>query len=205
MKKLVFIIFILTPILLNAQKAKFDFGFVVNAIKSNSTIEMSEASPFDDIVSTGKWGFELGFGLYCIKNNVLTFRFAPSASFEEEIILFQGPSSTRGIPSETIYLRLPLHFIITPIKDQFYLMTGFSSNICLQKEEEDPLSFLYACKNDYTFDLGIGYPVIIRSIKISPELKYSLGLNDVTEWSYSASIGNYRRNRLSLGFYITGN
>ncbi len=129
-------------------------------------------------------------------------------SFEKEEYVFYSDSEQESLLFDPAYLRLPFHILITPIKNHFYVLGGFSSNLLVQKGDEDPTEQLHLKNNDFSFDFGIGYPIVIESMRISPEFKYSMGLSNAinsNETIYENGIDMLNRDSFRIGIYISGN
>ena len=208
MKVVLFTFLLFISLSTYGQKTKFEYGFVFGLNKNNHDLTTTDSSIFSDIKSVNKWGFELGFIFQWINNKNLSFRFSPTVSFEEEEYVFYYSNGQESLLFQPTYLRLPFHLLITPIKDHFYILGGISSNVFVQKGQDDPTEKLFLKSTDFSFDIGLGYPIIIKSMRISPEFKYSMGLNNVLKSNdsiYESGISSLKRNTFRITLYVSGN
>ena len=170
---------------------------------------MSESSIYDDIISTNKWGFEIGLNVFFLKREKTNFRFSPTISLEQEEITFSNAANNGEVLLfDHGILRLPLHFMIRPTNKELYFLSGFSTNILMQLEKEDVDNFLDLKNYDFSLDFGIGFPIPIKILILTPEIKYGIGLNNILSGdntTFENSIESFHRNRLSIGISLTAN
>lgn len=209
MKKLLVIIYCLIPLSTYCQEPKVDYGFYVGNIRNYHNIKISESSIYNVIRSTNTWGFEIGLNIFFLKRENINMRVSPTISFEREEITFSNSVNSGDILTfEPSFIRLPCHLMIRPTNKYLYILSGLSSNILLQGQKEEAFKFLKLKNYDISLDFGLGFQIPIKILLLTPEIKYSIGLNNIlngNSTNFEKSIESFNRNRISLGISLRTN
>jgi hypothetical protein len=162
---------------------------------------------------TGEGGFNLGIvsdmkmGEYC------NLRFTPSLSFAQRNLYFtllqNGSVTTLKKPVESTFIDFPLNvkYKSARYKDmRVYILGGlkYSLDLASNKKVKDETAIVIRLKpNNYAAELGFGFDFYLNFFKFSPEIKYSVGINNVLlkdNKIYSNSIGKLYSNVWLLSF-----
>jgi hypothetical protein len=130
-------------------------------------------------VSTLKPGFSVGIITDLRLSRYFNLRFTPTLHFGERQLNFRfknGPDST-SITSIPICLPIYLKYSAER-KDNYrpYLIAGGGAYINLSRDESKAIVLN---PFDYYAEFGIGCDIYFSFFKLAPELKYSIGLNNM--------------------------
>lgn len=141
----------------------------------------------------------IGFRVGVISDFAFTKRFSlqPKAELSFNRIKFRD--GTQELAVNPVDLEFSSHFKIRtkPCPRSFYFILGPNIKVPIGSEEATTLP----TRQDVALDLGIGYDVGIGNIRISPELRYSIGLMNITE---STNIQDLRFHNISLILNFSG-
>ena len=171
---------------------KFNLGFLMG-INYNTYIMDEEINVRDEMEGTIARNVELipryGLSLGIITNfritNNLSLRIIPAVSLEQRNIDFHiegEPVSNRQI--EATYFNVP---VTLQFKSNYYnrmrvyLVGGgqFGVNFASNKKVRDDPNLLKIQKQDISLVVGAGITLYGETIKLSPEIRYSVGLSNI--------------------------
>ena len=128
-------------------------------------------------------GFSVGIIGDRYINEYFNVRITPTLHFGERKFVFReqatGEEYTKSLKSN--YLSLPLHFKFNAGRINNYrpyLIAGAYANMDINRSKDEALRFK---KMDYGLEFGIGCSFYLPLFKLSPELKFSLGLADLID------------------------
>lgn len=191
----------------NAQRAKvlnlpkYDekvahFGFTLGINSTNFILEPDpEIKSFDSIYSVepvAQPGFNLGIVSNLRLGKYFDFRFVPALSFAERIIEYR----IRAKDSITMTAKkVESTFIDFPINIKFksarvnngraYILAGakYTFDLASQKHVKIPSTpgkeIIKLKTHDVSYEIGFGIDFYTQYFKFSPELKFSVGLNNL--------------------------
>ncbi len=157
-----------------------DFKFGINLGLNYSNAFVVEELPPNAILSNG-----LGFRLEVMGEYKISKRLyiSPTAGFSfNNVVLYD---SANGELDEflifPISLDMATHFVIKPSlkKNRAYFYAGPA--IKLPVEAESPNSEVMGSTWTPAIDLGIGFDIDLGYFHLAPEIRYSIGLNKVSE------------------------
>jgi hypothetical protein len=177
--------FVIKPIA-NIEQTYFD-SIASAEINADSALIYS-------IESEPTYGFTVGIVSNLRINNSLDLRFIPSLAFGERnldyrIMKFRDGTRTlvdvrKNIPST--FVEFPLHIKYKSRRlNNFraYVMSGFNYRLDLssqaKKRKDSGLVQVKLNRNDFYYDLGVGFDFYFEWFKLGTELKMSYGLLDV--------------------------
>ncbi len=160
-----------------------------------------------------KFKYDIGFTAQVNFSNYFSIRPSVIASLENsELIYDTRPASGGQEDQETVAIKRTMLSIPVPVvirlsdkKVAPYITAGPVLNVLLQQNEagREKLSLK---KVDFMGDIGLGLDIATpgNRIVISPELKYSRGLSNVsgTRNDYGLSILNMKRQNFTFAIYI---
>jgi hypothetical protein len=175
----------------NYDRRKFNLGFTLGINLANVKFKYGDLvlnnrrnEGLRDISATIAPGFFIG-----LIANVKLFRnwdlrFVPSVSLTQRNFAYQVRDSIFKRKLEASYLELPL--FIKFKSDLYrnyrvYVMAGpkLSVNLVSDKDVKDNPNVLKIERIDYSIDVAFGIDLYGDRIKLSPEIRYSLGLRNV--------------------------
>lgn len=186
-----------------------DFGIVNSMTKDDKTGKIYTAD-----VSTLTPGFSVGVITDLRLNRYLNLRFTPSLHFgEREISYSVNKLKVDSLTIQSVPMCFPLYLKYSAERKgnyRPYLIWGAGAAVDLGRKTANPL--LLRPLNFYT-EFGLGCDLYFPFFKLAPELKFSLGLNDVltplnerktevddTERKFSNSLSKLTSKMLTLTF-----
>ncbi|MEM6630136.1 MAG: porin family protein [Bacteroidota bacterium] len=134
---------------------------------------------------------QIGLRLSIISNLNLTdnlaLRLIPGVSLEQRNFKYffeNGVVEDRKVEATYFYLPLLLQFKSDYYnKGRFYLQTGgqFGLNFASNKKVRDDFRLLKINRQDVALVIAVGFTLYGEKIKLSPEISYSIGLNNIYE------------------------
>jgi hypothetical protein len=229
MKKVFLIGLILIPAIVFSQRPKvermpkFDhkkihFGFLLGLNKYDFAIKPIANYKLLDSLYVVEPKSQLGFDLGIVSDlrlgEYFNLRFVPGLSFGDRNIqytLMQNDSEvitrTKKIESTVVQFPLLLKYKSMRLNNmRAYLLTGFKFNIDMasQDKKKDQQEQLVKIKRlDYAYEIGFGFDFYFNWFKLSPELKFSMGLNNLIvkdNTLFSNSINKLNSKVLLLSF-----
>lgn len=215
---------ITTENLPNFDLHRFHFGFHLSYNTSDFQMVLDPRSPFVDSLLVLSHAKQPGFNLSMVAslnvNPFLSFRFAPSLSFQERILTYQfrEPDNTSKFfqkPVESTYLEFPLLMKYRSARiNNFavYLLGGgkFCIDMASQKDVNNALDdevVVKLDKYDYAAEVGGGMDMFLTYFKFGIELKAAFGIpnlliDDGTR--FSTPIESLRSKVWTLSFTFEG-
>ena len=166
------------------------FGFLlgINNMDFNVTVKDSaKNSPSKDRVqvSTLQPGFTVGIISDLRLNRYLNLRFTPTLYFGERLLNYSFKGGITGKDSTVHISSIPISFPIylkysAERKGNYrpYLIWGGGVSFDLATNPSGDNPVLLKPVNVYT-EFGVGCDIYFSFFKLAPELKYSIGLNDI--------------------------
>ena len=164
---------------LNYNTYALDESILVSDPFVNTTLDHIELKP------------QIGLRLSIISNLNLTdnlaLRMIPGVSLEQRNFQFffeNGAIEDRKIEATYFYVPLLLQFKSDYYsKGRFYVQTGgqFGMNFASNKKVRDDFRLLKINRQDFALVIALGFTLYGEKIKLSPEISYSIGLNNIFE------------------------
>lgn len=184
---------IVTENLPNFDLRRFHFGFHLSYNTSDFQVVLDPRSPFVDSLLVLSHDRQPGFNLSMVAslnvNPFLSFRFAPSLSFQERLLTYQfrEPDNTFKFfqkPVESTYLEFPLlaKYRSARINNFAVYMLGggkFCMDMASQKDVNNTLDdevVVKLDKYDYAAEVGGGMDMFLTYFKFGIELKAAFGI-----------------------------
>jgi hypothetical protein len=180
----------------------FGFSLGINnmdfSLKPISNLQNIEMSP-DDVVIISEFDTltsvlsraESGFNIGIVSNLRLAdqwdLRFIPTLTFGDRNLVYQGFKNnspiTRTQPLESTFIDFPIHLKYKSVRmtnTRVYVIGGlkYSYDLASTKDKEDSESDILARigRNDFFYELGVGFDYYFYYFKFSTEIKGSFGL-----------------------------
>jgi hypothetical protein len=173
---------------------KFHFGFSLGYNNSGFTLQREpDFTAFDSLRSVtpnANPGFNLNIVADYHITPVLNLRFLPGLAFVQRTIDYRFLGHTNGSratviskPIESTYLDLPLLIKYRSARlNNFaaYVIGGVKYSIDLASQEDvfDP-EIVKIYRNDFSFEIGVGFDFFMDYFKFSPEIKMAFGIPDL--------------------------
>lgn len=179
----------------NYDRQIVHFGFILGVNTFNFTAKpVEDIRLLDSLMSITPQrssGFSLGIVSNLHLGDNLDLRFLPTLSFGERSLVYQ----IKNIAADSIYERTKpvestlLEFpIVLKFKSQrhgnyrAYVLGGFKPTIDLASQDKvDSMGekLLKLKRNDYNYEIGMGFDFYSQYFKFSPEIKLAFGLRDL--------------------------
>lgn len=198
-------------------------GFILGTNKSWLSVDLAPRVPGDSLVYANgysKMGIELGLMGEYVFNPRWSLRLSPTISFQEHYIQFHynhnGNVTDLQQRIDLAYLDVPLHLKLSTKRtgklNYYWLFGGKTSYNLHDTENVDntirPFANQAIIKTKFQFwsaDLGVGTSIVTKHNKLSFELKYSHGLNNILfndGTFYSRSMSGLRTKMLTFTLII---
>lgn len=169
------------------------FGFSIGINSSDFVVDrMPDYQNYDSlrvIESQAKTGFNLGIIADYHLTPVLNLRFIPALSFAQRNLEYTFASQNNGSynrvikPVESTFLDFPLSIKYRSARlNNFaaYVVGGAKYSIDLASQKDVTGVFgeeiVKLSRQDYSFEVGVGFDFFLEYFKFSPEIKLSFGL-----------------------------
>lgn len=172
--------------------------FALKPISNLHNVEMSpqgfvntaEFDTLQSVLTRAENGFNIGIVSNLRINNQLDLRFIPTLTFGDRNIIYQGMKGGRPITRtqqlESTFIDFPLHLkykSVRMLNTRAYVIGGFKYSHDLasteDKEDFDDEILARIGKNDYFYELGVGFDYYFYYFKFSTEIKASFGIADM--------------------------
>ena len=193
----------------------FTYGFSIGLHSSAYQLKYSDAfvTELDSVVAIyPKWsfGFSLGFIINARLNNFIDARLTPKVGFYENKLefVFTGNTDPLIVVDEATIVELPLLLKFKSARrknTRVYFITGINPGIEAsgKSDLEEDQERLQIDRFNLLFELGIGIDKYFPLFKFSPEIRYSLGLNNVlSSTKNDVSLGIDHLNTHVFTFYF---
>ena len=207
MKQVSLLIFIILAPSLYSQElnmlnlAKYDnqwyhFGFTLGLMSNNLKIDYNDYQTSEKKVqSMSTPGFNVGIicDVKVLKN--INIRFTPSLTFTQRdlsFILIDNHEIIKSVENSNLDLPLLIKYRANRygnIRPYFLLGSKFTYDMASKKEVED-INLFKLDDIDYGLEFGFGIDIYLPYFKLSPELKYFYGLNNLLKGNQSEIINN---------------
>lgn len=157
----------------------FSLGLNTMDFGINSSLETIDGKIYQVDVSSLKPGFSVGIISDLRLNRYMNLRFTPTLHFGERKLSYRSGETRDSISISSIPIALPIYLKYSAErKGNFrpYLLVGGGASIDLATNKENPV--LLKPINFYT-EFGVGCDIYFSFFKLSPELKFAVGLNDL--------------------------
>ncbi|MEL6672403.1 MAG: porin family protein [Bacteroidota bacterium] len=188
----------------------FIMGFNYNAYNLKEQIEVEEDGILlKQIKVNPRPGFSLGMISSYNVTDFLSFRFIPTISLEQRDFDYNFANDSLVIRRiDAAYFNMP---IMAQWKTKYwrrtrvYVLTGgqVGFNLNSNKKVRNDMNLLKVTTQDVSLVFGFGLNIYGDRVKLSPEIRYSLGLINIYEpefTSHAQAIGNLTSQVLTLQF-----
>jgi Outer membrane protein beta-barrel domain len=177
------------------QLSKIQWGF--NVGRNYSFLQLQNSDPNARVSTSTHGGFQLGLIMDWKLNN--RFSISPKAEMSINHTRFSFFSQQDGIRNLAVYpvtMQFATHISYRFSKNpsSLYFLIGPNFKLPINKNQGQ---FYGTDKKDIAIDVGIGFDKMFTAFHISPELRYSYGLRDLSQ-NASASAGEMHFHSVSL-------
>ncbi|TVQ85873.1 MAG: PorT family protein [Bacteroidetes bacterium] len=172
---------------------KMDFALRPIDNLHNTQMAGNSIDEFDtlkSVLTRAEYGFHIGIVSNLRLADQWDLRFIPTLSFGDRNIIYRGVrdgnSVTRTQPIESTFIDLPLHLKYKSIRmtnTRAYVIGGikYSYDLASVEDKEDFEEVVLATigRNDFFYELGVGFEHYFYFFKFSTEIKASFGLRDM--------------------------
>jgi hypothetical protein len=176
------------------DKQIIHFGFSLGINYTDFIVTLPGDFKYRDSVyvveSYPQGGLNLGIITNLRLGEYFDLRFVPTLSFASRVLEYS--LKYNGIEDETIVKKVESTFIDLPVylkfkservaNYRFYVLAGGKYTIDLvaqEKVQEEDKQLVKLLRNDYGYEIGVGYDFYFELFKFSPELKFFRGFNDL--------------------------
>ncbi len=194
-------------------------NFALKPIESYHNLNMEAGSHNYDtlysVLSKPEYGFNIGIVSNLKLYPQLDLRFTPTLSFGDRNINYKGVDEN-GNPIrenqliESTFLDFPLYFKYKSVRinnTRVYVLAGAKYSYDLisaeDKDEIDEQVLARISKNDFYYELGVGFDHYFYYFKLSTEIKVSFGVKDILKNEntiYTNSIDDLKSRIIQLSF-----
>ncbi len=171
--------------LVTIDEKPFHFGFTLglNAMDFGFTPSLAETSQgiYNIDIATIIPGFTVGVIGDLRLGNYFNLRAVPAMHFGQRNLSFVN-TATQAIEVQTVksnVLNIPFYLKYSSVRvDNYrpYLIVGGGVSFDLGRERENPVLLQ---QMDYFVDFGVGWTIYFPFFRLSPEIKFSLGFNNM--------------------------
>ena len=203
------------------DKRPYHFGFGIGFNKYDFSIKtvpnVYQKDSLAILESTPQWGFNISLLANLRLGNHLDLRFTPTLSFGSRNLnysfIYNDSTSNRtkikAIESSVIDFPLSIKYKSARVNNfRAYMLGGIKYSIDMASQaKKDPNNkeLVKIKKNDVAFELGFGLDIYFDLFKLSPEIKFSVGLNDLIvreNTPYTRAIDKLTSKVLFINFYF---
>ena len=199
----------------NYDNKAMHFGFLVgiNTLDFKITPVVEADEELFVIESQSQKGFDLGIVSNFRLGRNLDFRVIPTLSLAERRVLYTLNDNTvltdedKKIESTFIELPLAVKFKSERYNNmRSYVITGFKGSIDLASQrniDDEGFDIVKIKKNDFSFEIGLGFDFYLPFFKFSPEIKANFGIPNVLvedDSIYSSSIKSMKTRGFTVSF-----
>jgi hypothetical protein len=172
--------------------------FALRPITNLQQVEMSPGnvamiSEFDtlqSVLTKAENGFNIGIVSNLRLTSQLDLRFIPTLTFGDRNLIYKGIKNGRPITRtqalESTFIDFPLHLkykSVRMLNTRVYVLGGFkySYDLASTEDKDDVNEEILASigKNDFFYELGVGFDYYFFYFKFSTEIKASFGMRDM--------------------------
>ena len=178
------------------RKEKFaTFGFDLGVNRSN--LSFGTAQDGAGTITNG-----LGYRLGIISNFRLSKKLSLAPKAELSFNASRLSQNTIDYKVNPVNLEAMLHMKYKLFKSKFTPYVIIGPNFRVPLSNSTSTQDFIPTKKDIAIDAGIGFDIPLRNIKLSPELRYSFGLINI---SNSSNVSDINYHNLSIVVGISGN
>ena len=162
---------------------RFGFALGMNAMDFRITESLIEidGKVYDAKVSQLKPGFSVGVTTDLRLHDYWNLRFVPMLHFGERKVTYRavGEMETSTTSIASIPITIPIYLKYSALRAgnfRPYLIAGGGALIDVGRDSEKPVLLK---PFDYFVEFGMGFDIYFSFFKLSPELKFALGFNDM--------------------------
>jgi hypothetical protein len=199
----------------NYDNKAMHFGFLIgiNTLDFKITPVTNTDEELFVIQSESQKGFNLGIVSNFRLGRNLDFRATPTLSLAERRVLYTLNDNTlltdenKKIESTFIDFPIALKYKSERYNNmRSYIVTGFKVSIDLASQrniDDEGFDIVKIKKNDFSYEIGLGFDFYLPYFKFSPELKANFGLPNVLvddDSIYSSSIKSMKTRGFTVSF-----
>lgn len=169
--------------LLYVDQKLFHFGFSLGFNSMDFSVTPSQAlingTVYDARTSLLKPGFSVGIITDLRLNRYMNLRFTPTLHFGERQINYFPQTGKDSITIQSIPICMPFYLKFSSERNgniRPYLIVGGGASLDLATNTENPVLLKPL---DFYTEFGVGCDIYFSFFKLCPELKYSIGFNDM--------------------------
>lgn len=172
---------------------KMDFALRPISNLHNTPVAGDIIDEFDtlkSVLTRAEYGFHIGIVSNLRLAPQWDLRFIPTLSFGDRNLVYRGVKRgnpiTRTQPIESTFIDFPLHLkykSVRMINTRAYVIGGikYSHDLASVEDKDDLDEEILARirKNDFFYELGVGFDYYFYYFKFSTEIKASFGIRDI--------------------------
>ena len=169
--------------LLYVDQKPFHFGFSLgfNSMDFNVTTSGADINGqvYDVRTSVLKPGFSVGIITDLRLNRYMNLRCTPTLHFGERQLMYSPKTGNDSITIQSIPISVPIYLKLSSERNgniRPYVIVGGGASLDLATNTENPVLLKPL---DFYTEFGVGCDIYFSFFKLCPELKYSIGFNDI--------------------------
>ena len=172
----------------------YHFGFFIGINTMDFGVQLANPDLAVAEVSSLTPGFTAGIIGHLRLSRYFGLRFAPSINFTERTLTYRFADNPDVLVRENVFsipLMLPLHFIYSAERvHNFrpYLLAGGGASFDFGRDMERNILLR---PFDYFVEVGVGSDIYFPFFKLSPELRFSIGFNNMLTPSSDRETGTF--------------
>lgn len=175
----------------DSKKKRFNLGFMMGLnyntynLKEQINIEDERGVVLEQIELAPKYGLSLGMISNYNLSDQISLRFIPTVSLEQRDFIYSfANDSLVDRKIEASYFNMPVMFQFKTKywkRTRVYVLTGaqLGVNLAGSKKVRDDPNLLKITDTDFSLIFGAGLNLYGDRIKLSPEIRYSLGMVNI--------------------------
>jgi hypothetical protein len=200
---------------MNKQGKPYYFGLTLAFHSSNYNIFRSKNFNQQEQILSVESVTGPGYNVNVVSNlkigRYFDFRLLPGFSFTERNIRYKDlslPSQTNNIKIESVFTEVPFHvrFKSEPYNDmRIYVLGGikYSFDIASKARRTEQDRILKISPTDFSVEAGFGFQFFFPYFILSPELKFTQGINNILIFNERIIQSNILENVLSRTFTLS--
>ncbi len=205
---------------MNKQGKPYYFGLSLAFHSSNYLVQRSDDFTEQEQILSVESVTGPGYNVNVIANlkigRYFDFRLLPGFSFTERNIRYKdltGVLVNPNIKVESVFAEVPFHvrFKSEPYNDMRLFVLGglkYSFDIASKSRKRVENQILRIAPTDFTYEVGFGMQFFFPYFILSPELKFSQGINNILIFNeniiQSNILENVRSRTITLSFHFEG-
>ena len=174
---------------LDFQKKPYYFGITFGVNNSGYKINHSPSFINNDQVFIAEGASGFGVEIHMVNNlkigEYFDFRFIPGVSLVERTFEFEdGTGVIKKTKVESVYTDIPLQirYKSAPYKDKRAFVTAgvkYSYDVQSNSKTRQASTQIRITPHDFQAEIGAGFQIFLPYIIVSPEIKFSQGINNI--------------------------